>query len=295
MQYKRTLARTLPRLAAVVAVSCGFTLATPAAAAAPSDLFKRHNPGSQVEIDHSDWDGLLKTYVVTDPTGLNRVDYSRFKNDGHPQLKSYLAKIQAVDVAQLRRSEQFALLANLYNAKTIDVVLDAFPIKSIKDINLGGGLLSVVTGGPWKAKVIRLNGADLSLDDIEHGILRPVFKDPRVHYAVNCASVGCPNLQREAFTGRALDAQLDAAARAYVNSARGFRLENGKLAASSIYSWFKDDFGGSDKGVLAHAARYAEAQLALMLHRTRSIDEFYYDWSLNGVEPAQGASRRALR
>ena len=77
-----------------------------------------------------------------------------------------------------------------------------YPVKSIKDISLGGGLVATVTGGPWKAKVTKLGGVELSLDDIEHGIMRPVFKDPRVHYAVNCASVGCPNLGTEAFTRR---------------------------------------------------------------------------------------------
>jgi hypothetical protein len=124
-----------------------------------------------------------------------------FKERGHGALKDYISTLVAVDPATLNRSEQFALLANLYNAKTIDIVLENYPVKSIKDISLGGGLFAAFTGGPWKAKVLKMKGVALSLDDIEHGILRPTFRDPRVHYAVNCASVGCPNLGTEAFTG----------------------------------------------------------------------------------------------
>jgi len=212
------------------------------------------------------------------------VDYSAFKSTGHGDLKLYIREVQKVDPRTLNRAEQFALLANLYNAKTIDIVLDHYPVRSIKDISLGGGLFAAVTGGPWKAKVVKVNRVDLSLDDIEHGILRPVFKDPRVHYAVNCASIGCPNLQTEAFTGAALEAQLDAAARAYVNHPRGISVRSGSLNTSSIYSWFKADFGGSDAGVIAHARKYANPDLSAKLKGMTSIDGHAYDWSLNDVK-----------
>ena len=202
---------------------------------------------STAVVDHASWTNLLATYVVASADGINRVRYADFKRDGHAALKAYVKVLEAVDVAQLSRSEQMAFWANLYNAKTIDIVLDAYPVKSIKDISLGGGLLAAVTGGPWKAKVLKVSGESLSLDDIEHGILRPVFKDPRVHYAVNCASIGCPNLMREAFTGATLDAQLDAGARAYVNHPRGITVTGSEVTASSIYDWFGADFGGEDR------------------------------------------------
>lgn len=161
-----------------------------------------------------------------------------------------------------------AFWANLYNAKTIDVVLDAYPIKSIKDIRLGGGLVAAVTGGPWKAKVVTVAGEKLSLDDIEHGILRPIFKDARIHYAVNCASIGCPNPMREAFTGAQLDSQLDAGARAYINSKRGVSVNGDEVVASSIYNWFVADFGGTEKGVLDHVRRYGEPALNRKLEKS---------------------------
>ncbi len=254
------------------------------AAADPLSVFATPNPGSSVSVDHSGWTKLLQAYVMDDGTGLNRVNYSAFKKEGHVMLKAYVAALERTDVTKLDRAEQFAFWANLYNAKTVDIVLDKYPVKSIKDISLGGGLLAAVTGGPWKAKVVKVSGVELSLDDIEHGILRPFFKDSRVHYAVNCASVGCPNLGREAFTAANLDAQLDAAAKVYVNSPRGISVSGGKVTASSIYSWFQADFGGSEQGVLDHVRKYAEPALKQKLDGVSKISDFNYDWTLNDAK-----------
>ncbi|MEW5962704.1 MAG: DUF547 domain-containing protein [Pseudomonadota bacterium] len=270
-------------LAGLVAFAAASAAALPVSAASPTETFARHSAGATATIDHAAWNRLLQTYVVAGADGVNRVDYARFKKEGHATLKSYLGRLVAADPSSLDRPEQFAYWANLYNAKTIDIVLDKYPIKSIKDINLGGGLVALVTGGPWKAKVVKVSGQDLSLDDIEHAILRPVFKDPRVHYAVNCASFGCPNLGREAFTGAKLDAELDAAARAFLNHPRGIAIDGGKVKASSIYTWFKEDFGSSDAGVLAHVAKYAEPALKEKLKGITTIADFDYDWSLNDV------------
>ncbi|MGI9411758.1 MAG: DUF547 domain-containing protein, partial [Hyphomicrobiaceae bacterium] len=126
-------------------------------------------------------------------------------------------------------------------------------------------------------------GQDLSLDDIEHGILRPIFRDPRVHYAVNCASIGCPNLRLAAFTGANLEKELDAGARDYINSPRGLVFRGGKTTASSIYKWFQEDFGGNQAGVLAHVKKYANNKVKAKLAKTRQIDDFAYDWGLNDV------------
>ena len=243
--------------------------------------FARHTADSTVIVDHSVWDGLLKTHVVKDVRGLNRITYAKWKADGHTALKTYITTLEAADVGALAKPEQFAFWANLYNAKTIDIVLDKYPVKSIKDISLGGGLKSLVTGGPWQAPVTRVGGVALSLDDIEHKIMRGFFKDPRVHYAVNCASVGCPNLQAAAFTGAKLEGQLEAAAKDFINSPRGFTFDNGKISASSIYTWFAVDFGNSEAGVLAHAMMYAEPALKLKLNGAKSIAGYFYDWSLN--------------
>ena len=233
---------------------------------------------------HASWDRLLKTYVKPSADGVTRVDYAAFKRGGHKDLKAYIASLQKADPTSLGSKDAYAYYVNLYNAKTIDIVLDHYPVKSIKDISLGGGLLASVTGGPWKAKVVEVNGKALSLDDIEHGILRKKYKDPRVHYAVNCASIGCPNLATEAYTGDKLNTQLDAGAKAYVNNPRGFRFDGNKLTASSIYDWFQEDFGATEQGVIEHARQYAEPKLAAKLKTATSIADFDYDWRLNDVK-----------
>jgi hypothetical protein len=160
----------------------------------------------------------------------------------------------------------------------VRLVLDFYPVKSIQDIDLGSGLLS---SGPWDKKLIRIDGELVSLNDIEHRILRPIWRDPRLHYVVNCASVGCPNLQRAAFTAARMDAMLDRAASAYVNSRRGVRLDDGELVVSKIYSWFQDDFGGSENAVLEHLKKYADNDLVTKLAHATSISGYEYDWGLN--------------
>lgn len=247
------------------------------------DLFRKPASNSTRTVDHKAWSQLLARYVKQGADGLNRVDYAAFKRAGQPELKAYISRLEATDPRTLDRLEQFAFLANLYNAKTIDIVLDHYPVKSIKDISLGGGLIAAFTGGPWKANVLKIYGVDASLDDIEHGVLRQVFKDPRVHYAINCASVGCPNLGTEALTGAKLEQQLNAAAAAYINHSRGVTISNGQLFVSSIYTWFQSDFGGSEAGVLKHFKTYASATLAAKLKATPTIAGYIYDWNLNDV------------
>lgn len=274
--------RFAPIIALVLAV--GLFMAPAARAAEPAELLRKAAIGSPATVDHSVWDRLLKQYVQTGADGITRVDYAPFKARGHSPLKQYIRDLEATDLAGFDRPEQFALLANLYNAKTVDIVLDHYPVASIKDISLGGTLFASLTGGPWKAKVLRLEGVEFSLDDIEHGILRAVFKDPRVHYAVNCASIGCPNLQPEAFTGARLSQQLDAAAKAYVNHPRGAAVAEGHLVISSIYNWFKADFGGSDEGVMRHLKAYAAPPLLDQLKSVRSVSGYAYDWHLNDIK-----------
>lgn len=280
---------TRPLLSAALAIAAAVLGLAPAAPAiaAPADLAQ---PDTQATgtVDHATWDRLLKAYVKPGADGVNRVDYAAFKASGQADLKRYIAALEKVDPRTLSRNAQFAFWANLYNAKTIDIVLAHYPVDSIRKITINEGLLgflkkSVGAGGPWKAKVVEVAGEKLSLDNIEHDILRPAFKDPRVHYAVNCASFGCPNLSQAAFTADNLNAELDAGARAYVNHPRGISVEAGKVTASSIYSWFQVDFGGSERGVLDHVRTYASDDLKARLEGIKSISGYRYDWSLNDI------------
>ena len=240
--------------------------------------------------DHRPWGELLQTYVAVPPAAdrgaaPHFVDYSGLKADKYERaaLGAYIESLEAVDPATLPRDEQFAFWANLYNALTVQVVVDHYPVASIRDISISPGLFA---RGPWGKKLVRVAGRDLSLDDIEHAILRPEFGDPRVHYAVNCASWSCPDLAVEPYEGAILDAQLDAAARRYVNSPRGVEFRDGRLTVSSIFSWYKKDFGGTEASLLAHLRRYAEPELAAALAKATRVSSYDYDWSLNdAAEP----------
>ncbi len=239
-----------------------------------------NDPAATRSIDHGAWDRFLKTYVLAADDGVNRVAYGRVTNADRLGLKRYIAGLAAEPVSRLAGAEQLPFWINLYNALTVKLVLDHYPVKSIRDIDISPGWFA---SGPWDKKLIEIEGENISLNDIEHRILRPIWRDPRIHYAVNCAAIGCPNLRTDAFTANNADNQLSEAAHLYVNHRRGARIEDGKLVVSSIYVWFQEDFGGDDKGVIAHLARYAGAELKGGLAKARKIADFGYDWALNGV------------
>src|SRR5918995_744949 len=160
--------------------------------------WQRHDAASAQKIDHGAWDRLLKKYLVAPhPSGINRVRYGSVLPEDRKALKSYLETLQSLPISAYNRAEQKAYWINLYNALTVEVILSRYPVESIRDIGISPGLFS---RGPWDAKLLTVEGEKLSLNDIEHRILRPIWQDARVHYAVNCASLGCPNLQPTAFT-----------------------------------------------------------------------------------------------
>jgi len=238
-----------------------------------------HDPGSAQRVDHEAWNRFLARYVVDDhPSGINRVRYGEVTDEDSALLAQYLEQLQRVAVSALNRDEQRAYWINLYNALTVKLVVDNYPVDSITRINPSRALLA---RGPWDAKLLRIEGQELTLNDVEHRILRPIWQDPRIHYAVNCASLGCPNLQRVAYTAANTEQLLDRGAREYVNHPRGAHLERGRLVLSSIYDWFQGDFGGSEWGVLLHLERYAEPALAATLREYDGRISYEYDWGLN--------------
>lgn len=226
------------------------------------------------------WDRLLNAYVRASSDGLNRVDYAAWKANAADMaaLDRVVLAFAAMPIASMARPEQFCAWSNLYNALTIQVVLSRFPVRSIRDIRP-----NPIAVGPWKEKRITVGRERLSLDDIEHNILRKQWREPRVHYAVNCASIGCPNLGRRGWRSESLEADLDVAARAFVNSPRGVRVVRaGQVRVSSIYQWFKVDFGNNDAGVLAHLRQYAAPALAAQLNNARIVGHDY-DWTINAI------------
>jgi len=230
-------------------------------------------------IDHRDWQYLLDTYLVTtSPDGIHRFDYRAVTPADRARLHGYIEKLTGTDPRRYPRAVQLAYWINLYNALTVEVVLQHYPVKSIRRIY--GGLFGT---GPWNRKLIAVAGRPLSLNDIEHRILRPIWRDPRIHYAVNCASLGCPNLAAQAFTAENAERLLDTGARAYINHPRGVSFKGGRLTLSKIYKWFAVDFGGTRQGVLAHLQRYAGPELRAQLGGYDGRVRYRYDWGLNGM------------
>jgi hypothetical protein len=236
--------------------------------------------------DDSAYDGLLQRYVSASADGINRVNYASWAASAADRaaLDAYVSELAAERPSAFPRERAFAYWINLYNAVTLQVILARYPVGSIRDIRSEGtGLDPRGLIGPWRTRRLSVEGRRLSLDDIENSILRPAYNDPRVHYAINCASIGCPNLMTRAWRAETLEADLDAAARAYVNHARGVTVNaNGSLRVSSIYRWFRADFGGTDANVIAHLRRYAEPALARRLEGASRIAGHDYDWALNG-------------
>lgn len=261
-----------------------------AIAAAKAKLWEKwttHDPAATVTVDHSAWRHFLKKYVRAHSSGVNRVAYAKVRKSDRRKLNKYIKELTDVPISRFSRDEQLAYWINLYNALTVKVVLDRYPVRSIRDIK--SGLFSI---GPWSKKLITVEGEELTLDDIEHRILRPIWKDPRIHYAVNCAAIGCPNLQSVPFTADTADALLDKAAREFVNHPRAARVDRGRLLVSSIYVWFQEDFGNSDKGVIEHLQQYASPQLATSLSDVMRIADDRYDWSLNDNDKPPPVERK---
>jgi len=241
--------------------------------------WSEHDNSNTAKIDHSIWTAFLTLHVAPDDKGINRLRYADVSKRDRAALEDYVGFLTALPIGSYARSEQLAYWINLYNARTVALVLESYPLASIMKLNISPGLLSF---GPWGKKLMTVEGIGLSLNDIEHRILRPGWTDNRIHYALNCASLGCPNLQPAAFTVANMEALLVSGARAYINHPRGVTVDKqGRVTVSKIYAWFKQDFGGDERGVLAHLREHAEPALRKSLDGVTEIDAYAYDWSLN--------------
>lgn len=236
---------------------------------------------SNVEpIDHGPWQEILDGYLAPDPQGVNLLDYASLagSSDAAAKLAGYLEYLEEIDPRGYCRAEQIAYWINFYNARTVKMVLDAYPVKSIREIHQGG----VPRKGPWGDVCTNIAGRDLTLDQIEHDILLPIWRDKRIHYAVNCAAYGCPQLIDTAFTAANTESLLEAGARAYVNSARGVDVvDDDFIILSSIYKWYPKDFGSSEETLIEHLVHYADGELAEFLGGFEGAIDYDYDWKLN--------------
>ena len=218
-------------------------------------------------FDHSRLDALLRANVRADG-----VAYDALRADA-AKLDEYLAQIAAARLDSLPRDERLALLINAYNACTLRLILDHYPLQSIRDIP---------EARRWKDRRWVVAGRTLSLDELENEVIRPEYKEPRIHFAINCASRGCPPLRAEAFVASRLDAQLEEQTRRAHADARFLELTREGVRLTKLYEWFAGDFTASGDTVLQFAARYSES-LAARLKTTPApkIEWIEYDWTLN--------------
>lgn len=243
--------------------------------------WEAHNPHSTRTINHTQWQQFLKKHVNTNKKGLNLIDYAHIKRADRHRLNGYIWSLSQVAITEHNRQEQLAYWINLYNALSIKLVLDHYPIDSIRNVNMSPHLFA---SGPWDANIIRVNGVNISLNDIEHRIVRPIWNDPRIHYAINYAAIGSPNLQRTAYTGEKIGSQLNQAAKTFVNSLRGIQVvTNNKLITSKIFTWYREDFGYSDQHIIDHVKKFAEPKLRTQLDKVDTISQSVFNWHLNQV------------
>lgn len=229
-------------------------------------------------IDHSKWQLVLEDYLIADhESGINRVDYEALIDD-KALLEEYINTTANIDPRKYNKDEQMAYWINLYNALTVLLIIDEYPTQSITTLGK-----TTIAFGPWDDFAITVAGQDLSLNDIEHRILRPIWQDDRIHFAVNCASIGCPNLQAEAFTSDNLNTLLDIGAEEYLAHPRALRFEEDTLILSSLFEWYASDFGNDLTAILAKLSEYAPDELKEDLKEHQGKIKYEYDWGLNGA------------
>ncbi len=238
-------------------------------------IWDKANEINLQRIDHNSWSQFLKKYLTKDAQGNALLNYSGVSEADRESLERYILGLEHIDPRNFSKAVQEVYWINLYNALTVNLILDHYPVDSITD--LGEGFFSF---GPWDDPTANVSGIELTLNDIEHRILRPLWKDKRIHYAVNCASLGCPNLRGEAFDERKIESQLDASAREFINSDKGVNLQDATLRLSSIYDWYAVDFG-SKASLFEHLEKFLDAGKAEQLSAFKGEIKYGYDWSLN--------------
>lgn len=268
----------------VVLLACWAAQASAAPGAELWPYWNVRDEASTLQVDHSTWQQFLDLYVVEAADGIHRVAYKVASADaGQTILTRYLEQVAAIDPRKLSSTEQLAYWINLYNALTIQVILN-YPKKS-SILRMGKAFFAAgpLSSGPWDDKLITIAGTKVTLNDIEHRILRPIWQDRRIHYAVNCASLGCPNLRKMAYQSHNVEELLSAAEHSYVNHPRGVQFDaNGNLAVSSIYDWYSADFAANEADLLTYLAAHHDT-LQSRLSTYRGSINYHYDWQLNSV------------
>lgn len=231
------------------------------------DLDAFDNPVTPT-MEHHDWTTLLQRHV----TQTGQVNYNGFIKDSI-LLQNYLNDLTEHPPGNnWIENEQLAYWINAYNAFTVKLIVEHYPLKSIKDIVDGLPMIN----SPWDIKFFKIGTTNFDLNTIEHEVLRKKFNEPRIHFAINCASVSCPKLRNEAFTAELLDLQLDDQAKEFINNPKKNIISKNELQLSKIFDWFKSDFTKTQP-LQSYLQSFTEVEIADN-HKIKYID---YDWNLN--------------
>lgn len=238
-----------------------------------------HNQHSLVEIDHSTWNRVLKTYVHTNSFGQNMFDYASVSPADQRAIKHYLEMLSTVDVQDLNKNEQLAFWINAYNAIVVRVILKEYPVESILDV---GG--DVFNRGPWNNHYFSVGGVPISLSNIRREIIFTHWQDVRVIYALSCGAIGCPNLGAKAVIGRKVNGYLDAAAMAFINGPVAIlKFDNDSVKTSKLFYWSKGEFIDHNVNILEHIKTYAVGDMARKLKNVENIRGYGFNWQLNDI------------
>ena len=268
----------LKRILLPALVACGAAL--PATAAEEAELWpiweQSFEGGNQV-ILHNDWNAILRKYVINQGD-RTLFAYGRVSGEDKQRLQRYIDTMAGQSIENYNKDEQLAYWLNLHNALVVDLILREYPVETIEDI--GGTFFSP---GPWKSDIISVNGETLTLNDIMHRILRPIW-GLSVHYGLNHGAKGSPDLLQQAFTGRNVRRLLQTNGERFLEHPRGVSIGDGnRLTVSELYDWYRKDFGGGglDKFLILHYKQFASRARSVQLESAFGIDEYEFDWSLN--------------
>ncbi|MGK2859061.1 MAG: DUF547 domain-containing protein [Thermoanaerobaculia bacterium] len=235
-------------------------------------------PGLAAEPDYSAWNGLLEKYY----SPQYGMDYDGIRKSDFATLKKLVDDFSKVDVSKLNRDEQLAFWINLYNVSTVKLICDNYPTKSIRDLSTD----PIVRLNVFKKAIVPQGGKMMSLNDIENDKIRAGFKDPRIHFAINCAARSCPPMRPEAFQGARVQEQLDDQSRVFMNGPAGAKISRSgskaTMTVTKVMDWFDDDFIDWGGGVVEFSKKYLSADKKAQLDGAKvKVDHFDYDWNLN--------------
>lgn len=226
---------------------------------------------SEFDVDHSAWNTLLKKYVVKHESGINRFNYDSVTSIDKARLQNYIKLLEQMDPRQMAMERQKPYWLNLFNAVLVFQILESKPEESIKEIS---------NRKLWKKKRLTIALQKLSLEDIEHGILRPIFKDPRLHFAMVGGTLGSANILNTAFTVENIEQLLNQNTKDFLAHSRGMAFNGERVILSSIFKWYANDFGEDFEQVKAFLSEHLPEEKKPLLS-VASNARYDYDWSLN--------------